>query len=75
MLCSWRMQTEWSSDPPQYQVFMPTNGYLYSVSSRLFVLGATEFHHQKGPQRALEPLPHNASTCYWYNPPVEDNQT
>lgn len=32
-------------------------GYLYSVSSRLFVLGATEFHHQKGPQRAREPPP------------------
>lgn len=32
-------------------------GYLYSVSSHLFVLGATEFHHQKGPQRAQEPPP------------------
>lgn len=29
ILCSWRMQTEWSSDPPQYQVFMPTNAWLF----------------------------------------------
>ena len=43
MLCSWRMQTEWSSDPPQYHdLCPPMRGYLYSVSSRLFVLGATE---------------------------------